>query len=274
MTPGHAGHAAHGAGGLLSLEGVLALCGALAAVLYLAGVLRSRRTGRPWPAHRAVLWCAGIAAATASAVGPLAAAAHESFTGHTVAHLLGGMLAPLLLVLAAPVTLALRTLEVTPARRITRLLRSRPARLIAHPVTAGLLSAGGLWLLQATPLLSALHADPLGHVLIQAHLLVSGWLLAAAVLRVDPAPHAPPRAVAGVVLALVMASHAVLAKQLYAAPPPGFAVPDVQAGAQLMYYGGGLLEAAMVALFCAGWYREAGRRRASLRRAPAAAADA
>uniref|UniRef100_UPI002811A0CA cytochrome c oxidase assembly protein n=1 Tax=Microbacterium sp. TaxID=51671 RepID=UPI002811A0CA len=192
--------------------------------------------------------------------GDLAEKAHDDFVAHMGAHLAAGMLAPLLLVLAAPVTLALRTLHVTPARRISRLLRSAPARFIAHPVTAGILSAGGLWVIYLTPLFEATQAIPLLHVIVQGHLLISGFIFTAAIIGLDPAPHAPRRVLRAVVLVLAMASHAVLAKYLYANPPAGIPVEAAHDGAQLMYYGGALIEVVIVIIFCAQWYRDAGRR--------------
>ena len=74
-----------------------------------------------------MLWLLGHVAAPAAASGPLAEAADTGFVAHMVTHLLLGMLAPLLLVLAAPVTLLLRTLPLAAARRVSRVLTSRPA---------------------------------------------------------------------------------------------------------------------------------------------------
>jgi putative membrane protein len=256
VTAGHAG--AHA--GAPTLDGVLLAIALLAVAVYAIGALASRRRGRAWPAHRVLLWSGGIAAATATVVGPLAEAAHGDFVAHMWAHLLGGMLAPLLLVLSAPVTLALRTLHATPARRISRLLRSAPARVVAHPVTAGVLSAGGLWAVYLTPVLDVMMAVPLAHVLLQAHLLVAGYLFTAAVIGLDPAPHAPRRVLVAVVLLLSMASHAVLSKYLYAHPPASLAAASVREGAQLMYYAGAWVEAVIVVIFCARWYVAAGRR--------------
>nr|WP_254071809.1 cytochrome c oxidase assembly protein [Rathayibacter sp. VKM Ac-2857] len=236
---------------MLAVSGVLAYAGAAAV---------SGRRGRPWPVYRVVLWTAGIACAAAAVVGPLAVAAQSSFTSHMAAHLLAGMLAPVLLVLAAPVTLALRTLSTTPARRLTRLLRSAPARVLAHPITATLLSAGGLQLLYRTPLLETMHAAPLLHVLVHAHLLLAGCLFTTAIIGVDPHPHPPARATQVVAVVLATASHAILAKQLYARPPVFLDAADVRAGAELMYTAGGWLEAVVVVVFCAQWYRAAGRR--------------
>ena len=78
-----------------------------------------------------------------------------------VGHLLLGMLSPVLLVRAAPVSLALRALPVTTARTLVRLLSSRPVRFVSHPVTAGTGNLVGLWLLYTTSLYSLSHAQDL-----------------------------------------------------------------------------------------------------------------
>jgi len=250
--------ATHAHGGGVSLDALVLFVAVVAVACYLGGVAGSRRRGRDWPMPRTVCWCAGIAAGAAAAAGPLAAAAHDSFTAHMWAHLLGGMVAPLLMVLGAPVTLALRTLDVTPARRLSRLLRSAPARLLAHPITAAVLSAGGLWLIYLTPVFDAMRTQPLVHVLVHAHLVAAGYLFLAAVIGFDPRPHPPGRVLTAIVIVATMASHGILAKFLYANPPAGLEILDVRAGAQLMYYAGAWVEAITIVIFCAQWYRAAG----------------
>lgn len=261
--------APHAHGGL-SLEFIVMLIAGLAIVAYARGVIVSRRAGRPWPLRRALLWGAGVVAATVAVVGPLAAAAHDSFVAHMWAHLLIGMLAPLLLVMAAPVTLALRTLDVVPARRLARLLKSRPARFVAHPITAAFLSAGGLWLIYLTPVFESMQNNPVLHLGVHAHVLASGYLFTNSVIGLDPRPHPATKPLTAAVLVLAIASHAVLAKYLYAHPPAGVAASEAHEGAQQMYYLGGWIEAAVIVIFCGQWYRAAGR---ILGRAGARASD-
>lgn len=240
---------------------VLVSIGAVAA--YAAGMAASRARSRSWPPHRLLLWTAGVVVGALSIVGPIAEAARDDFVSHAWAHLLGAMIAPILLVLSAPVTLALRGLEATPARRLSRVLRSMPLRLVSHPLVAGALNVGGLWVLYSTPLLEAMHRNALLHLAVHAHLLLVGFLFTAAVIGIDPAPHAPRRPVVAVALVLAMAGHGILAKQLYAAPPASVPLLDAQEGAQLMYYAGAVVETVVVVIFCARWYRVAGRRGAS-----------
>ncbi|AEV85611.1 membrane protein [Actinoplanes sp. SE50] len=228
-----------------------------AAVAYLAAVRAGRRRGRGWADERTACWLAGLTAAGIALIGPVAAAGHHDFAAHAAGHLLLGMAAPLLLVLAAPVTLAFRALPARWARRLARALRSRPVRVVTHPVTAAVLDAGGLWLLYGTGLLAGRHPG-----LVQLHILGAGYLFAAAVVGVDPAPHRPGRAVRAAALIGFLTAHAILAKFLYAHPPAGVLLREARTGAEVMYYGGDLIDLALIVIFWWQWYRagDSGRR--------------
>ena len=232
-------------------DAALAWALAAAGLLYAIGLARSGTTTR-WPRHRTAAWYAGLAAATAGLL------LDGDFGTHAAGHLLLGMVAPLLLVLAAPVTLALRALPADRARRLSRLLRSRPLRLLTSPAVAAVLDVGGLWLLYTTDLYALAARQPAVHLVVQAHVLLAGYLFTAALVGVDPAPHRPRPAVRAAVLVLAAAAHAVLAKHLYGAPPAG--VPDARAGALLMYYGGDAVEVALAVLLCREWLASAARR--------------
>jgi putative membrane protein len=251
-------HGGGTAGGII--DAVLALPLALALIAYGGGILQQRRRGTPWPPYRGVLWLAGIGAATLGFVGPLASAGHSDFTAHMGSHLLVGMISPLLLVTAAPVTLALRCLHVDVARRVSRLLRSRSGRFVSSPIVAAVLNVGGLWVLYGTPLFAAMQQSTLIHLVVMAHVLLAGYLFTASIIPIDPAPHRagfPPRAV---VLVAALAAHGILAKVLYAAPPAGVDASAAREGALLMYYGGDAVDVAIIIVLCAQWYRHAGRR--------------
>ena len=86
---------------------------------------------------------------------------------HMVQHSLLGLLVPLLLVLAAPLTLALQSAAPPTRRSLRALLRSRPAHVIAHPVVAWALFGGGLVVIYLTSLLDlsvrTFHCSRCGH---------------------------------------------------------------------------------------------------------------
>lgn len=218
----------------------------------------ARRTGR-WSAMRTASWLVGLLLVAAALAPPLSAAAHHDPVAHMTQHLLIGMYGPLGLVLAAPVTLFLGATTPTTARRLTALLRAPVVHTLAHPAVATLLSAGGLWVLYATPLFEITTSSPLVHHLVLVHLLASGCLFTWAIAGPDPAPRRPGLAVRLGALLVSAASHALLAKTLYARAgewPPGAHGSEerLQAAAQLMYYGGDAAEVLVAVALFAAWY--------------------
>ena len=63
---------------------------------------------------------------------------YTNFSAHMIGHLLLGMLAPLFIAIAAPMTLILRTLPVPVARKVSHVLRSWPLQILHHPITASI----------------------------------------------------------------------------------------------------------------------------------------
>lgn len=180
---------------------------------------------------------------------------------HMTQHLLVGMVAPIGLVLGAPMTLLLRNLRPAAGRRLTRLLRTRPVRLVTRPVVALLLSAGSLGLLYLTPLYAYAMSEPAVHSVVLAHFLASGCLFTWVIAGPDPAPHRPPVFTRLVVLGVAIAAHATLSQLLYAGALVQVPGPDAdrRAAATIMYYGGDLAELLLV--FAVVQTRGAARRR-------------
>ncbi|MEU8287064.1 cytochrome c oxidase assembly protein [Micromonospora sp. NPDC048905] len=221
-------------------------------------LLAAARDPRGWDHRRTAAWLVGCGM-LAVAVGPLAQLPGGP-RGHLAQHLLLGMLAPLGLVLGAPVTLLLRVAPPPVRRAVGRLLRARPLHLIAHPVTAALLSTGGLALVLLTPLYAAAERQPALHHAVHLHYLAAGYLFAWSLAGPDPAPRRPGLAVRVGALLGAAAGHAVLAKYLYAQAetlPPRLIDRDPEAfrsAAQLMYYGGDLAELLLATALFATWY--------------------
>ncbi|MET9544341.1 cytochrome c oxidase assembly protein [Streptomyces sp. NPDC006627] len=263
--PGHGGAGLFGTGAFGAVVAVAALTLVLA---YLTAATRLRRRGDAWPRHRDASFAAGGAALAHAFVGTLPGG---PFTAHMVQHLVVAMAAPLLMVLARPLTLVLRALPPGRARRaLLTVAHSRPAAWLLFPPLAALLDIGGLWLLHRTPLLAAAHHRPLLGAAVHVHVLAAGLLFTFAVCRLDPVRHGWGLAWRGTTLLAAGWAHAVLAKTLYAAPPPGtgFTADDVHTAARLMYYGGDLVEIALATVLAAQWYAATGR--ALRRRGPRA----
>ncbi|MCC9175518.1 cytochrome c oxidase assembly protein [Arthrobacter sp. zg-Y179] len=245
----------HNHGSDFPVESLFFIPAVVALVAYWAGA-RSPRSGR-WPWHRTAFFTLGVAAVLVTVLNPLAELAHQDFAVLSFSHLLAGMLSPLLLVLSRPFTLALRTLDVFPARRLSRVLRSRFARFLSFPVTAALLNTGGMILMFRTGLLQAMQQSMPVHWLVTFHLLAAGYLFTASIVGRDPSPHRAGYRLRAIVLVLSIAAHNILAKGIYADPPPGIPAASAETGALVMYYGGGILELVLIVLLCRQWYASA-----------------
>ena len=165
---------------------------------YLAGVIRLHRDGASWPVGRTVSWLAGmvvIAFATSSGLGRYG---RVLFSVHMVQHLLLMMLAPILLNLGAPVTLALRALPtgVTGTTRsarawLLRIVNSRWMAFVSHPVVAWALFSVSLYVLYLTPLFGWALRNHLAHLAMMLHFLLVGYLFFWILIGVDPGPKRP-----------------------------------------------------------------------------------
>lgn len=110
---------------------------AAAGLLYGAGVRRARRR-RPgaWPVRRTLAFAAGLVAVLAALASPLAWRAETLLSAHMLQHLLLTLVAAPLVVLGAPLSLALQALRERPRARLARAIRSRPGRIVTHPLVA------------------------------------------------------------------------------------------------------------------------------------------
>ncbi|MFB5661135.1 cytochrome c oxidase assembly protein [Alteribacillus sp. HJP-4] len=233
--------------------------------VYVAAAVMSMHQQKHWPWYRIILWIVGVCCAIAAVAGPLARQAHMDFTIHMLGHLLLGMLAPLFMVMAAPMTLFLRTLPVTAARKLSRMLKSMPVRFFTHPAVAALLNIGGLWILYTTSLYEAMHQYTILHLLIHMHVFTAGLLFTASIIYIDPAPHRKSFVYRGVVLLLALAGHGILSKFVYANPPAGVSSAQAENGGMLMYYGGDVIDLVIIFILCLHWYRSAKPRERNVR---------
>ncbi|MFI8187639.1 cytochrome c oxidase assembly protein [Streptomyces sp. NPDC085946] len=245
----------------------------LCCLLYTAAAARLRRRGDRWPWWREAGFWLGGGTLVAGAAVPWEAWL-PPLTAHMAAHLAAGMAAPLPVVLARPVTLALRALPVPGRRALLSLTRSRLATALVLPPVAAVVDIGGLWVLYRVPLPPAVHHSPLLYV----HLFAAGTLFTFALLAVDPLRRRPGLALRAGTLLAASAAHAVLARSLWAAGPPGlsYAPADLHLASRVMYYGGDAVEVALAVVLAGQWYRARGRalsRRAVIRPVPGAPAS-
>jgi putative membrane protein len=236
---------------------------ALVAGLYLAGLRTLRRRGRPWDHRRTAAFVAGCATLLVALASPLAARDDE-FPVHMAQHLLSGMLAPALLALSAPVSLALRTAPRPLRARLLVLLRSRVVSLLTRPVVAGTLNVGGLWALYLTPLYAATLEHPLLHEAVHVHVVLAGCLLAWPLISPDPVLARGAFTTRLAVLVVTAGLHAALAKLVYAGHLGGglgatMAADELHTGALVMAYGGDAVDVLLLVALFSRWHADRGR---------------
>ena len=187
----------------------------LATALYIRGVVVLSRRGDKWPVGRTVAFILGVASADYATSGGIGVYSHFSFSLHMIGHMILGMMSPIGFVLSAPITLALRTLPIgrTSNERGVRatflvFLHSRYARTITNPLVALTIFDGSLFLLYMTPLFGTLMQSHSGHLIMNIHFILSGFLFFHVIVGVDPNPQKVPHLVRVIMLFGAMSVHA------------------------------------------------------------------
>ncbi|MFC7162814.1 cytochrome c oxidase assembly protein [Aquipuribacter hungaricus] len=190
------------------------------AVAYLLGVRRLHRRGDRWPLWRTLLWLTGLAVVLAVTSSGLATYGRVLFSTHMLQHMSMSMVAPLLLVPAAPVTLALRT--ITPRRDGSRGprewllwgLHTPVSRTLTHPVVAAGIFTGSLMVFYYSPLFGLALSTHYGHEAMFVHFLLSGYLFVWSLVGTDPGVRPTPYPLRLIILLATMAFHAFFAVTL------------------------------------------------------------
>ena len=171
----------------------------LSVALYIKGVIVLTKRGDKWPIGRTLAFAFGISAIDYAVNGGLGVYAQVAFSFHMISHMVLATLAPIGIVLGAPITLALRTLPIgrTQEERGVRgyaiaILHSRYSRVITHPVSALVIFEASLFALYFTDLFNWLMSYHFGHFFMGLHFLLSGILLFFVVIGVDPSPQKSP----------------------------------------------------------------------------------
>ena len=155
-------------------------------VAYLLGVRRLARRGRRWSPWSTAAFTTGVAAVWIAVGSGLAAYDDVNVTAHVVQHVLLMMVAPPLVALGKPVTMAL---QASSRRRQVEILK-----VVHHPVVAGLTFPVVAWLAYygtmyvyfMTPLYAYSVAHPLFHDLTHLWALVAGLLYWPPIVGLDP----------------------------------------------------------------------------------------
>jgi len=162
--------------------------------LYVAGAVRLARRGDRWPVLRVVSWVAGWLIFVWATNGAAGVYGRVLFSAHMTLHMTISMVAPILMVLAAPISLALRALKPRPDKTlgprevVLGMVHSRFLRVLANPIVAAALFFGSLVVFYYSPLFELALRTHTGHVLMVIHFLLTGFLFAWVLIGVDPGP--------------------------------------------------------------------------------------
>jgi putative membrane protein len=218
----------------------LAVLSLVGIVGYLAAVVVLRRTGVAWPWWRTASWVAGCLSLFAVTGTWLNGYSMVLFSLHMAQHMVLSMVAPILLLLGAPVTLALRTLPRgkrlagVPRALLLDALHSRVARVLSHPAFTLPLFLASLYAVYFTPVFDALMGNPFGHQFMLAHFTVTGLLFFGPILAQDPWPRTTGHGGRMIELLLPMPFHAFfgvailmassLVVETFTDPPAGWGI--------------------------------------------------
>ena len=187
----------------------------LLVALYIKGVVVLTKRGDKWPVGRTVAFALGIAATNFATSGGLGLYAQFSFSYHMMSHMVLGMIAPIGLVLGAPMTLALRTLpqgrnseERGVRGSLLAALHSKIGVIYTNPIVALAIFDGSLFALYFTDLFAVLMQSHVGHLFMSLHFLAAGFLFFFIIIGVDPNPRRVHHLVQIVILFAAMSIHA------------------------------------------------------------------
>ena len=186
-----------------------------ATALYIKGVVILSRRKIKWPVGRTISFAFGISLLDYSTSGGLGLYGIFSFQYHMIAHMILSMIAPIFIVLSAPITLALRTLPQgrnSEERGIRgwfiSILHSKVSMIWTHPIVVLAIFDGSLFALYFTSLFGDLMSSHFGHLLMNLHFIGAGLLFFFVIVGVDPNPRRTHHLVRMVILLAAMSIHA------------------------------------------------------------------
>ena len=195
-----------------------------ATALYIRGVVALSRRGDKWPVGRTISFAIGISLLDYATSGGLGLYAHFSFQYHMIAHMVLSMIAPIAIILSAPITLALRTLPIGRNKEergirglLINFLHSKPTSIWTYPLVALAIFDGSLFALYFTPLFGNLMTGHFGHLIMDLHFIAAGLLFFHVIVGIDPNPRKVHHLVRVVILLAAMSIHAFFSIALMSA---------------------------------------------------------
>ena len=245
---------------------IAALLGAAAIVSYAYAVTlyNTRFPDRVYSGWRIAAYVSGVVLMTAVLMPPIEPLADGSFAWHMTQHVVLMLIGPPLVLLGAPLLLAVAVPPQRVARRITAFAQSGAGHAIFAPLTGWIAFVAVLWMSHFTPLYEAALDYTAVHVLEHVLYVVSAMLFWASVVQVGYTPRPLPYPARMLYLFLAIPQGAFLGLALYAARrvlyphylhgrTPALTLADQQNGGAVMWIAGGLL--LFIAFMCtaAAW---------------------
>jgi putative copper resistance protein D len=257
----------------VAVDPAAALLTVAAGLLYMRGVALHRQHGYRWRGWRTISFLTGLVVIVVATQAGLARYDTSYFSWHVVQHILLAMVAPVFLVLGAPVTLALQASNASGQRTLLRLLQNPLAVAVTHPITAWCVFAGTLFVVYFTPLYGLSLRNSVVHAWLHVHFVVSGCLFAESVVGLDPHRVRLPHPARLLLVALTVPVHAVLGIALlarddviagawYLGRREGLGdqlLLDQRLGAGLLWAAGELYGVALAALVLTQWMHHSER---------------
>jgi putative copper resistance protein D len=240
-----------------TFEPAMALAAVAAVVLYVIGVRRLAARGRRWSPNRTAALVAGITVLVLATQSPLATYDTESFAAHMGQHLMLGMIVPLLLALAAPVTLAIQALDRRRQRGLVRVVHSPAVAAVSHPVVGWALFGGTLVVLYLTPLFELSLRNDFVHSAVHVHFLLAGAIFMWPLVGLDPVRWRLPYGARLLAVLLAIPFHAFLGLALLGIDEPlgggPWSMTDQRVGIGLLWGLGELLAIGAAAVVFFQW---------------------
>jgi cytochrome c oxidase assembly factor CtaG/putative copper export protein len=183
-------------------------------VSYFLGVWKVTRRGDSWSVFRSVNWVIGLAVLTYVTSGPPSVYGRILFSAHMVDHMALTMVAPIFLVLGAPVTLALRALAPRrdgsrgPREWLLIFVHSKFSQLVTHPLFAAANFAGSIVLFYYSDAFGYAMREHVGHELMNLHFALTGYIFVLTMIGTDPLPRRAPYPMRLLLLLATMGFHA------------------------------------------------------------------
>jgi cytochrome c oxidase assembly factor CtaG len=252
---------------------------AIAMVIWLWMV---RRVARLHPLHPPSRWqsaafLGGLAAIVLALISPIDAYEGSLFSVHMAQHLILELVAAPLLVLAAPITLALRTASPPIRRQLLAFLHSRIVAVVSFPLLAWVIFAAVNWGWHFSSLYDQALENQGLHDIEHLSFLAAALLFWWPVVGADPSRWRLPHPARLFYLFLAMPQNSFLGVALMSAPEvlyphylnvrrswgPSPQV-DQNVGGMLMWVGGDVVFLLAMGLVVAAWARQEDRRTARL----------